>query len=330
MKSVRRSLLRVGLLLAGAIGATVAATPAGAQSDYPARSVRIVVPYPPGGAPDILARMLSLKYADALGQPFVVENRPGAAGNIGTDHVAKSAPNGYTLLFASDGPLTISPNLSKVPYDPVGDFTPITLATTNVFYLLATPAFPANSVQDLVAIAKANPGKYNFASGGIGSPHHLIGELFHARAGVKLVHVPYNGFPQAVSDVISGKVEITYSGLAGSSPYIKAGKLKALGVTGTSRFAGTPDVPTIGESGFPGFEATFFYGLLGPPGMPRDIVSRLEQQTSRALRSKDVAERVNSIGMDVVASTPEEFSARIRADLEKWAKVLRSSGAKAE
>lgn len=316
----------MGCLLATAIEATAADS---ADSAYPTRPVKIVVPFPQGGGPDLLARVLSQKLSEALGQPFPVDTRAGAAGNIGTELVAKSAPDGYTLLLGADAPFTITPHLySSLSYDPLNDFAPITLAATTPLYMLANSQFPANSVRELIALAKASPGKYNFASSGNGSQHHLAIELFNTMAGIKLVHVPYKGFGPAVVDVVSGRIELVFGSVPAALPYIKSGKLKVLGITGASRFSGTPDVPTIGESGLPGYDIIAWFGLLVPARTPHSVTAKLHQEIVKALRLKEVADRFSPIGIDIVASTPAEFSARIRADFAKWGKVAKDSGIK--
>ena len=298
---------------------------------YPAKAVKILVPYTPGGAPDILARTLGAKLAESLGQQFIVENRPGASGNIATEMVTKAEPDGHTLLLASDGQIAINPSLfAKLPFDPVKDLAPVTLASSVAMFLLATPGFPPNSVQELIALARANPGKFNFASSGNGSQHHLAGELLNTLAGIRLVHVPYKGFGPTVPDVMSGKVEIAFGGVPAAVGLVKGGKLKALAVTGSKRYAGLPQVPTVMESGLPGFEINAWLGLMAPARTPRPVIDKLHFEVVKVLRSKEVTERFTVQGMDIVAAGPQEFAARIASDTRMWARIIKESGAKVD
>ncbi len=300
------------------------------DKDYPAKPAKIVVPYPPGGAPDLVARVLAAKLSESLGQQFIVENRPGASGNIATEFVVKSDPDGYTLLLASDGQIVINPSLfAKLPYDPVKDLAPVTLASSVAFFLLATPSFPPNSVQELIALAKPNPGKFNFASSGIGSQHHLGGELLNTLAGIRLVHVPYKGFGQGVADAISGKVEIIFGGVSSAVGFVKAGKLKALAVSSSKRYPGLPQVPTFIESGLP-LEMYAWFGLMAPARTPRSVIDKLHGEVVKALRSKEISERFAALGMDIIAAGPQEFAERITSDSRMWARIIKESGAKAD
>ena len=301
------------------------------DKDYPAKAVKILVQYSPGGAPDLVARVLGAKLAESLGQQFIVENRPGAGGNIATDLVAKAEPDGYTLLLSSDPPITINPSLyAKLPFDPVKDLAPVTLATEVAMFLLATPGFPPNSVQELIALAKANPGKFNFASSGTGSMHHLAGELLNTLAGIRLVHVPYKGFGAGVADAIGGKVELIFGGVSSAVGFVKSGKLKALAVTGSKRYAGLPQVPTLIESGFQGLEIYAWFGLMAPARTPQSIIDKLHGEVVKALRSKEVSERFAALGMDIIAAGPQEFAAKIASDTRMWARIIKESGAKAD
>jgi len=319
-------------IAAALIFASVAiANPARSQDAYPSRPVRILVQYPPGGTPDIVARVLGAKLAESLGQQFIVENRPGAGGNIATELVAKAEPDGYTLLLASDGPIVINPSLyAKLPFDPVRDLAPVTLASSIAFLLYAAPGFPPNSVQELIALAKANPGKLNFASSGTGSQHHLAGELLNKLAGIRLVHVPYKGFGPTVPDVMSGKVEIAFGGVPATVGFVKSGKLKALAVTGAKRYAGLPEVPTVMESGLPGFEINAWFGLMAPARTPRPVIDKLHGEVLKVLRSKEISERFAAQGMDIIAAGPQEFAARIASDTGMWARIIKESGAKVD
>jgi tripartite-type tricarboxylate transporter receptor subunit TctC len=323
--------VRRELAILFALAASALAVPCVAQSDYPNRPVRLVVQYPPGGSPDLVARVLATKLGESLGQQVVVENRAGANGNIATDLVAKAAPDGYTLLLASDGPIVINPSLyAKLPFDPLADLAPVTLATAAAFLLLAAPDFPAASVVELVKLARAQPGRYNFASSGNGSQHHLAGELLNTLGGIKLVHVPYRGFGPAVADVMGGKVELVFGSVPAAVGHVKGGKLKALGITSARRYAGLPETPTLIEAGLAGFEINAWFGVMAPAGVPRPIVERVHAEAVKALRAPDVAARFDAQGMDVIAAGPDAFAARIRADTRLWANVVKQSGAKLE
>jgi len=322
---------RAWIAAAALLGMGVQELAAQGDVNYPAKAVRILVQYPPGGAPDLVARTLGAKLSESLGQPFLVENRPGASGNIATEMVAKAEPDGHTLLLASDGPIVINPGLfAKLPFDPVKDFAPVTLASSVAFFLLATPGFPPNSVQELIALAKANPGKFNFASSGNGSQHHLAGELLNTLAGIRLVHVPYKGFGAGVADAIGGKVELIFGGVSSAVGFVKSGKLKALAVTGSKRYAGLPQVPTVMESGFPGFEINAWFGLMAPARTPRSIIDKLHGEAVKVLRSKETSERLTAQGMDIIAAGPQEFAARISSDTLMWARIIKESGAKVD
>ncbi|OGA18277.1 MAG: hypothetical protein A3I01_08425 [Betaproteobacteria bacterium RIFCSPLOWO2_02_FULL_65_24] len=301
------------------------------DKDYPAKPVKILVQYPPGGSPDFVARVLAAKLSESLGQQFIVENRPGAGGNIATDLVAKSDPDGYTLLLAADPPITMNPSLyAKLPFDPVKDLAPITLAATSAFIMLAAPSFPANSVRELIALAKANPGKFNFASSGTGGMHHLAGELLNTRAGIRLVHIPYKGFGPGAIDVMSGKVEIMFGSVGAAVGHVKGGKLKALAILGSKRYAGLPQVPTAAEAGLPDFEIYAWMGLMAPARTPRSIIDKLHVEAVKALRTKDAVDRFAAQVLDIVAEGPQEFAARISSDTPKWARIIKESGAKAD
>ncbi len=299
--------------------------------DYPAKPVKMIVQYPPGGGQDIAARLLAGKFSEIFGKPFLVENRSGASGNIGTEFVARSAPDGYTLLVSGDPPITINPNLfTRLGYDPVKDFAPVSLVSTMSFFLLVTPNLPVNSVQDLINLAKTKPGELNFASSGTGSQHHLAGEMFGMRAGARLVHVPYKGFGAGVVDVMSGKVEVIFGSASAAASLVKSGKLKALAMTSSKRSEVLPQVPTLLESGLPGFELYGWVGLLSPARTPRPIIDKLRSQLTRVLQSKDVAEQFATLGMDLSPSGPEEFAERISLDTRMWARVIKDLGVKSD
>jgi tripartite-type tricarboxylate transporter receptor subunit TctC len=321
-----RGMLRWAL---GALFVCIAAV-ASAQS-YPNRAIRLVVPFPAAGTTDILARAAAQKLTEAFGQSVVVDNRPGAAGNIGSDLVAKSAPDGYTLLMGTVGTHAINPSLySKMPYDHVKDFVPVVLVAGVPNVLVVNPALPVNSVADLIKLAKDKPGQINFASSGSGTSIHLSGELFKTMAGVDITHVPYKGSSPALIDLIGGQVQIMFDNLPSALPQIKAGKLRAIAVTSLKRAPVLPDVPTISESGLPGFEASSWFGVLAPAGTPAPIVARINAEVNKWLQSAEAREKLLSQGAEAAGGSPEQFANHIRAESEKWAKVVKASGAKVD
>jgi len=310
--------------------ATLAAalSPAQAQQ-YPSRPVRFVVPFAPGGSTDTLARTVGMKLTDALGQQVVVDNRPGANGDIGMMIVAKAPPDGYTIVLGYIANLAIAPSLyAKMPYDPVKDFQPLTQPASSPNVLTAHPSVPANSLQELIALAKAKPGAVSFASTGVASVGHLTGELINNLAGIRMTHVPYKGSGQAVTDILGGHVQVMFSGFSSTLHHIKAGKLRALAVTGPKRSNALPQVATIAEQGFPGVEATAWYGILAPAGTPKPVVTRLHGEMVKILKLTDVTQKLEGLGFEIVASTPEQLGAYIRSEIKKWEKVVRASGAK--
>ena len=298
---------------------------------YPSKPIRIIVPFPPGGAVDFYARVVQEPLSEALGQPVIVDNRAGASGMIGADVVAKAPPDGYTLLLGNIASLAINVGIyPKMAYDPAKDFTPI-MHTVDVNYVLVVhPSVPANSVAELVAYAKANPGKLSYGSAGSGSMPHLSTELMKALAGIDLVHVPYKGGGPMVTDLLGGSVQLAIADQANLMPHVKTGKLRALGVASPKRSAIYPELPTIAESGFAGYEATAWQGLVGPAGMPPDVVRRLNQTLAKVMALPAVRERLISGGLDPVADTPEEFGRFIRSEISKWSKIAKDVGAKAE
>jgi tripartite-type tricarboxylate transporter receptor subunit TctC len=312
--------------------AMVAPVPASAAAaSFPTRPVRFVVPFAPGGSTDTLARTLGSKLADALGQPIVVDNRAGANGDIGMQIVASSPPDGHTIALGYIANLGIGPSLNpKMPYDPVRDFAPITLLANAPNLLVVHPSVPAGNFKAFVGYVKANPRKVNFASASVASVGHLAGELLNGLAGIDMVHIPYKGSGQAVVDLLGGQVQAMFSGMSSSLPHVKTGKLRALAVTGAKRSPAVPDVPTIAESGFPGFEATAWYGMLAAARTPKPIVARLHAETVKALALPDVRQRLEGVGFEIVGSTPDEFAAYIRSEIAKWAKVVAASGIKVE
>jgi len=321
-----RSLHRWAL---GALFACVG-TVASAQG-YPNRTIRLVVPFPAGGTTDILAREVAQKLTEVLGQAVVVDNRPGAAGNIGSDLVAKSAPDGYTLLMGTVGTHAINPSLySKMPYDHVKDFAPVVLVAGVPNVLVVNPALPVNSVSDLIKLAKDKPGQINFASSGSGTSIHLSGELFKTMAGIDMTHVPYKGSSPALTDLIGGQVQIMFDNLPSALPQIKGGRLRAIAVTSLKRAPVLPDIPTINESGLPGFEASSWFGVLAPAGTPAPIVARINTEVNKWLQSADAREKLLGQGAEAAGGSPEQFANHIRAESEKWAKVVKASGAKVD
>jgi tripartite-type tricarboxylate transporter receptor subunit TctC len=301
-----------------------------AQQPYPARAVRLVVPSAPGGGTDITARIMAPKFSEYLGQQVVVENRAGAATMIGGEVVARSAPDGYTLLM---GISTLAINAAmyrKVAYDALKDFAPISQVVTLSNVLVTHPSLPVYSVKALVAFARARPGQINFASAGVGTNPHLSMELFLSLAGLKMMHVPYKGSGQGIVDVIAGHVPVMMPAVPTALVYIRNGRLRPLGVSGAKRSQAAPDIPTIAEAGIPGYEATQWFGILAPAGTPRAIVDRWHRETVRALKDPEVRDRLVADGADPVGSTPEEFAAFMRAETVKWAKVVKAIGIQPE
>ena len=313
-------------LLAAAIASAFAA-PAVAQS-YPQRSIRFVVPFAAGGSTDIIARTLAQKLNEAWGQPVVVDNRAGGSTVIGTEIVAKSPPDGYTFLV-TPAPFTIVPSLAeKLPYHPLNDFEPVTLINTTPLVLVVNPAVPARNVKELIALAKAQPGKLNFGSSGSGGSNHLAGELFNVMAGVKMTHIPYKGNAPALTDLVGGHVDLVFNGLTSAIALIRGGKLRALAVTSLKRSAALPEVPTVDESALKGFQAVAWNGLSGPAKTPRDVVQKMNGEVARILKSPDLLERLRAEGSDPVGNTPEQYAAFIREEIAKWRKVIAFAGLK--
>jgi tripartite-type tricarboxylate transporter receptor subunit TctC len=328
-EAMYRNIRRVLVLLVAVLAALAAPfTFAQSAANYPAKPVRLVVPFPAGGTTDILARAVAQKLSEAWGRQMIVDNRPGAGGNIGSDLVAKSAPDGYTLLMGTVGTHAINPSLYKnMPYDHVKDFAPVILVAGVPNVLVVNPSLPVHSVPELIAYAKANPGKLNFASSGNGTSIHLSGELFKAMTGVEMTHVPYKGSAPALTDLIGGQVQLMFDNLPSSLPFIKAGKLRALAVTSGARAAALPDLPTLAESGLQGFEASSWFGVLAPAGTPRDIVAKLNGAIAGWLASPEAKGKLLAQGAIAAGGTPEDFARHIGAETSKWAKVVKASGA---
>jgi tripartite-type tricarboxylate transporter receptor subunit TctC len=298
---------------------------------YPERAVRIVVPFAPGGSTDIVARITSQKLTERLRQSVVIDNRGGGGGNIGSDLVAKAPPDGYTLLIGTVGSLTINPSLyKKMPYDPLRDLAPVAYFGSTPNVLVIHPSLPPRTVGELVALARARPGQLNYASAGTGGSVHLAAELFKSLAKVDMVHVPYKGSGPALIDLLSGQTQLMFSTMPPALPHVKSGRLRALGMTGAKRSPLVPNLPTIAESGLPGYEITQWWGLLGPAGLPGAIMTRLNTDVNAILREPDVRERFAAEGADTAPNTPEWFAAYMKSEVAKWAKVVRASGATAD
>lgn len=308
--------------------AVLAAGAAQAQGDFPTRPLRMVVPFPPGGPTDIVARPLAQKLSENLGQQVIVDNRGGAGGTIGADAVAKAAPDGYTMLMGTVGTQAINISLyQKLPYDPVKDLAPVTLVAAAPVALVAHPSVPANSVADLIKLAKAKPGVLSFGSAGSGSPGHLSGEIFKSMAGVQITHVPYKGSAPAVADLIGGQIQLMFDPVQSVLTHVKAGKVKALGMSSARRSSVLPDVPTIDESGVKGYETTAWWGVAVPAKTPDAIVKRLHAEIAKALQAPEVRARMQEIGIEPVGTGPAEFATFQKAEIAKWGKAVKDSGA---
>jgi tripartite-type tricarboxylate transporter receptor subunit TctC len=295
---------------------------------YPAKPIRLVVPLAPGGTTDILARLIGQRFTDRLGRPVIVDNRPGAGGNIGNEVVAKAAPDGYTLLMANP-PLVINPSLMTVGYAPLVDYSPISLIASIPVVLAVNPSVSARSLKELIVLAKNSPGKYNYASSGNGGGPHLSAALFASMAGIDIVHVPYKGSGPALADLLGGQVHMQFSGLPPLLPLIKSGKLRALGIAGVKRSAALPEVPTIAEAGIAGYASVSWQGLAAPARLPKNIVAKLHDESLSFIASADVQSRLAELGAEPVGSGPEEFAVFIKAEFEKWGRVIRQIGARA-
>lgn len=298
-----------------------------AQDKYPSRPVTIIVPQAAGGANDTIARVVAQKLSEQTGQSFVVDNRPGAGGNIGTVAAAKARPDGYTLMLTADSSMVINPSLYKnTGFDPLKDFEAVGSVATAGYVLVANPNFPASNVSELVALAKQQPGKINIGSAGNGTLNHLIGEMLAKQTGIQLIHVPYKGAAAAVSDLIAGQVQVSVQSLPSSIAHIRAGKIKVLGVVNPKRVPALPDAPTIGET-IPGFGATPWYGLFAPAGTPRAVVQQLNAELAKALDTRDVQEKLAGAGTEPYKGTPEQMLTVVREDLPRWARIVKESGA---
>ena len=301
-----------------------------AQS-YPSRAARMIVPWTAGGTADLMARIASQKFSETFGQQFVVDNRAGAGGLIGTELAAKAAPDGHTLLLATTAPNSVAPSLyAKISFDPVKDFASISLMATTCYVLSVHPSMQVSNAKQLVTLAKTRPGQLTFSSPGSGTPNHLSGEMFKMLTGVDMQHVPYKGSAQAIGDVIGGQIAMSFENIVVASPYVKSGRIKALAVTSAKRASALPNVPTIAESGVPGFAAVGWFGVVVPAATPKEIVAKLNSELVRVLALPDIKERISSLGAEVVSTTPDGMDQFNRTQIALWAKVVKASGARAE
>ena len=316
------------LHLAAGAALLCAAPPLARAQNYPARAVKLLVPYAPGGPTDVCARLIAQKLSEHLGSQFYVENVGGAGGNIGTGQAAKAASDGYTVLIAVNSHI-INPTLyERVPYDPYRDFEPVTLAVTFSTAFFVHPSLPANSVTELISLAKAHPGKYSFASPGLGTPSHLLGEQFRITQGLDLVHVPYSGSGPTIASVVAGHTPIGFAALSSVAPFVKEGKLRALAAMSKNRSPALPEAPTIAEAGFPGLDGDGWIGALVPAGTPKEIVATLHREINGIIAQPAVKERLVALGLEPVGTTPDEFASQLRSEAEKWAKVIRAANIK--
>jgi len=330
MRSRRSARALCGALLCVFAGGA-AAQEAGKGPAYPTRNGRILVGFAAGGGTDVLARIFAVKLSETLGQSFVVDNRPGAGGNIATDLAAKAPPDGHTLIMTVSSHAINASLYGKLPYDPVKDFAPVSLVAVAPNMLVAHPSVPAPTLRDVIALAKAKPGQISYSSPGSGTAQHLAMEHFRAMAGIRLLHVPFNGGAPAITAALAGQVQLHTNSLPTNLPHVRSGKLRPLGVTSAQRSQIAPDIPTVAEAGgLPGYEATVWYGLLAPAGTPAPIVAKLNAEIERLLQQRDVHERLVSLGFEPTRNTPQDYLALIRSDVVKWGKVVRDSGAKVD
>lgn len=326
-----QTLIRHSLCIATALCFAATALPASAQADYPNKPVRMLIGFPPGQATDTLGRAVAQKLSQQLGQQFVVENKPGAAGIIATQSAMSSPPDGYTLLISSSGPLAVNPGLySKLPYDPIKDFTPVAGIAIVPLVLVTNPSFPVTSLKELVATAKAKPKTVNYASGGSGVTNHLVMEMFRGAAGVDMTHIPYKGGPPALTDLIGGQVNVMFETSVAALPFVKQGKLRALAVSSSKRIAAAPDLPTVAELGYPGFSGVPWVAIMAPANTPAPIVAKLNAEVNKALNSKDIREQFVAQGVEPMQMSPDELGGFIKTELAKWTKAVKDSGAKVE
>jgi tripartite-type tricarboxylate transporter receptor subunit TctC len=328
---LRKTFLTNSITLRAAFAtAAMLAAPVGVLAQqYPTKPVRIVVPFSPGGGSDFIARFMALRLTGALGTQVIVENKPGAGGVLGIEAGVKSPPDGYTLTLIASS-YTVNPSIYKLNFDPVADITPIIQMSQGPLLVVVNPALPVKTTKDLIALAKSKPGEINFASSGQGSVIHLATELFDSMAGIKMNHIPYKGTGPALTDTIAGQTNIFFSSTANAMPHVKSGRLKAIAVTTVKRIPALPEVPTVAESGVPGYEVTLWHGLIGPKGLPRAITDRINSEVTKVLELKETAEQLQNDGVAPAGGTPEQFSARIRNEIGVWRKVVTDAGVKAE
>jgi tripartite-type tricarboxylate transporter receptor subunit TctC len=320
-EAVKKSLFAALVLVAGGAFA----------QQYPNKPVKVIIPWPPGQATDLAARIVGEKLSQQLGQPFIMENKPGAGGQIGTEAVVKAAPDGYTLLAASSGPISIMPNLQKIPYDPLKDLTGVSLVAAAPFALVVAPDFPASNAKEFVALVRANPGKYTFASSGTGATAHMFAELFNSMAQLKVVHVPYKGSVPALTDVIGGQVAYAVETVAATGSFIKSGKLKVFGITSARGSAALPGVPPLAESAdIPGYDCAAWIGYMAPAGTPREILVKLAAEIQKATQATDLKARYIPLGMDAVSNTPDEMAAMLRREQDRYGQIIKNASIKIE
>ena len=302
-----------------------------AHAQFPSKPVRIVVPYPAGGTSDILARTIGQKLQELWNQPVVIDNKPGATGNVGAEIVAKSPPDGYTLMLADIGSLAISPSVfANLPFDPVKDFAPVLMVAYSPHILAVHPSVPAKDVKELIAYAKANPGKLNFAVSGTGGANHLAGIEFAMRSGIKWAYIPYKGGAQAIADVMGGQAQVLFNGMLATYPSVKDGKLRGIAISSEKRFASAPELPTVAEFGFPGFETGSFQGIVAPAGTPKDVIATLHGTITKILATPEMTDRLSKAGAELRPQSPEQFGQFIASEKARWAKVVKDSGEKFE
>lgn len=324
-------LISLAFFMIGLAGLAGWGAPAAAQG-YPTKSIRLIVPFAAGGSTDVVARTLGQKLSEVLGQQVVVENRTGAGGSLGAEAAAKAAPDGYTLLMGTSGTLAINPSVyAKTLYDPVRDFAPVALLGSTAYLLLVHPSVPAATLQEFVGLARSKPGQFNYGSAGNGSTGHLVGELFKSLAGVNLTHVPYKGQAPAMADLIGGQIHALFEPVGTALPQVRAGKVKALGITGSRRSSLAPEIPTLAESGIANYDAGAWFAVVAPAGTPGDIVARLNGEINKLLRTPDVQAKLVAQQVEPLPpATPEQLGAHIRAEVAKWAKVVKDSGARVD
>jgi tripartite-type tricarboxylate transporter receptor subunit TctC len=318
-------ILRVAIALGFALALDAAA------QGYPAKPIRLIVPFPPGGSADILARAIGQKAGEGLGQTLVVENRPGAGTAIGAEALARSAPDGYAVMIGTVSSHAINPALNpKLPFDPVKDFTAVSLVATIPFAMIVHPSVQAKNVQEFVALARAKPGSLNYSSAGNGTSNHLAGELFKSMAGIDIVHIPYKGSAPALNDLVAGQVALMFDLVLTAAPHVKSGAARGLAVTGAQRSSVLAELPTVAESGLPGYEVSAWFGIFAPAGVPEPVVQRLNAELVKALRDSDLRQRLASQGAEPLTSTPAEFAAYLRSEIDKWGKVVKAAGMKVD